>query len=125
MQVYGLRSPLRAVQLAWQVNRHSVFSFKREEDLHWLKGKHSSYHPVFKYDQNEVQIDYRMIRNRGGQGILFDSAFKADYLLCVRYEDLEPDDSFLAQLKELKALEFVYPIKREQLGEELYNTLIK
>lgn len=125
MHVYGLRSPLRAVQLAWQVNKLSIFSFKRAQDLRWMKGKEISHHPVFVFELRDMQIDYRMIRNRGLQGNLFDSSLKADYLLCIRYEDLEPDETFLAGLKELKALEFVYPIKRQQLGEELYQTLMQ
>lgn len=125
MELFGLVCPMRSVQLMWRINRLYDMHFIRKPDFLHFHKKSTSYHVVYEHVFPELQTDYRLIGNRGTSASILPKAHKVDFVICVRYEDVQPEWLLIDKLKELPELQFVYQINREQVGENLYQSLIE
>lgn len=125
LEVFALITPLKPLQLAWNLNKFHGFRFERIEDLKIGAESNPSFHPVFLQKEAESMLDFRLIRNRGTHHYLMNRHKQADYFFCTRFEEICMKPDYYSDLRQLKLFQFVFKVPESDLNEEVKWHLMK
>ena len=103
----GISCHLKDYRLCWAINSGNMgIDFTKADDLviH-SKNKEESRFSKFIFDDEDINLCFNLISNRGTQGYLLPEQKQADYLLMVSGNF--PEDQTSGLLKELKKIDFI------------------
>jgi hypothetical protein len=117
--ILGITSPAKDYRICWSLNKSLHLSLKRGDDIKVIpKSREPVFHPIFTYDDVNLQLKYRLVRNKRGQSIFLPEVREADYLLVI---DENPElnmEMIQNQLRAIRQILLVFNVNISQLKQK-------
>ena len=114
--VYGITSSSKDYRLCWYLNKELGISFSRKDPITIInKKKETVNHELFVFEDENVQIKYRLIENKKGPSTFLPEAGKADYLLVLDESPVVLSGEIANRVRKIRPVLLVFEIKIDQL----------
>lgn len=104
----GISCHLKDYRLCWTINSRGMgidFTKTADIEIHGKNQEEASRFSQFIYDNEDINLNFNLISNRGSRGYLIPEQKQADYLLMVTGNFTDSQTREL--LKDLKEIDFI------------------
>lgn len=114
--VYGITSSSKDYRLCWHLNKELDISFSRKEPIAVFNKKNEPVnHEVFIFEDENLQIKFRLIENKKGPSIFLPEARNADYLLVLDESPAVLSGEIANKVRKIRPVLLVFEIIIDQL----------
>jgi hypothetical protein len=121
--ILGIVSSSSHLKFVDTLNKTGHFDFCRTNDLAAESKSEAEYFIYFTYFDNETETDFKLIKNRGSNGLVGKELKGMDYLLMIQTENTDLIQSLKEVLNNLRIVQAVALISEKQLSERTKRIL--
>lgn len=115
-EVFGIAATTKDYRLCWSLNKELAFGFKRLEPLRvYNKQRDTIDHGYFFYEDEALQIKYRLIENKIGSSRFLPEIHKADFIIVVDESPAHDGEKFLKEIKKIRSVLMAFRINLDDL----------
>lgn len=114
--VFGIAATTSDYKLCWSLNRIMKTALKREDPVE-VYNKHNDKikHSLYIFEDEELQIKYRLVENKKGGSRFLSEVDQADYLLVIDDSPAVQKEELQRKIREIKQVLLVFPVDLEAL----------
>ena len=114
--VVGITASVRDYKLCWHLNKELGLQLVRDQSLEILnKRKDSVSHEFFSFEDEDAQVNYRLIENRKGGNYFLSEAPKADFLLVLDESPILDRNELIKKIKSIRPVLMAFEIDLDQI----------
>jgi len=115
-EVFGIAATTKDYRLCWSLNKELGFGFKRLNPLSvYSKQRDKIDHGFFFYEDEALQVKYRLIENKVGASKFLPEIVKADFVIIVDESPAFEGDKFLDEMKKIRSVLMAFRINLDEL----------
>ncbi len=114
--VFGITATTKDYRLCWSLNKELGFSFKRLNPLEvYSKQREKIDHGFFCFEDDTLQIKYRLIENKRGASKFLPEIAQADFILVIDESPALDGEKLLRQIKKIRSVLMAFKINLDDL----------
>ena len=122
--VWGIVSSAGYLKLVHFINKTGFFDFTRKDNIEYSVGETKSSFICYSYNDNETETYYKLVVNRGDNGIIDKKLKNIDMILSINSESNETIEAAYAILNNNNMIETVFEIDLTKQSHKAIDIII-
>ncbi len=114
--VVGITSSIKDYKLCWHLNKELGLNLVRHTSLELFnKRRDSVSHEFFLYEDEDAQVNYRLIENRKGGNLFLTEAPQADFLMILDESPVLDCENLIKRIKSIRSVLMAFRIDLDKV----------